>query len=1126
MSTHHRESTQATGPKSPKLRPCNVECDSEDPIFSSSLGEEERENVMSNLKDEQTKSNDKFKCDRCERVCLSRRGLLSHKETGCPICDICKLQFPTMNHLHRHYQSLTHKAAASSESTKTKNVPSIVLSSRNPKAGNSESVVIERENVMSNLKDEQTKCNDKFKCDRCERVCLSRRGLVSHKETGCPICDICKQKFPTMNKLKQHYQSLTHKAAASSESTNNVQNIVLSSQNPKAGNSESVVVERENVMSNLKDEQTKSNGEFKCDRCERVFLCRRGLLSHKETGCPICDICKQKFPTMNKLNRHYQTFKHITAASSERKNNMQNIDLSSQNKKVEHILEQNESNKWVQDTNKSNTEASNRQTPNAFKCDLCDHVYLLIENLKKHKEAGCVLPVCDICQLKFSDTDKLRRHYQSFKHITAASSESTKNVPNIGLSPQNEKEGNGESVVIEAISTGKEPNRSHVADEGQTPNFFQCDVCDRVYLLIENLKKHKEAGCVLPVCDICQLKFSNTDKLRRHYETLKHITAARSESTKNVSNISLSPQNEKDRNGESVVIEAISTGKEPKRSHVADEGQTPTFFKCDTCERVYTNKTNLEKHKNTGCIRPFCNTCKVQFSNLRKLVRHYKSKKHKSFEQMSKCSTGMNTKRHYAARTLGYCTVCEWGFKSIRGLERHLNSRTHTNAVMDRNASTQKPPNGCPATQQQNNSKPETLTRKHKSKYKKSARELGQQNLGEVSSKFRHCFKYKSVFKTRYAFLKYRFKVCGPLQCKSCPQKFRNQDLLRQHKKTHEMQQRDVQFYMKLKSNPASSNKQQTRPIESISQIELDSDECSEILKCAKCQKTFQRLYYFQKHMSEECEPKACSKKFRFSCNLKRHTNKHTIRKSAIVRTSRGTGLSLYTCPLCQRKLSNWQNIFKHMGHCSSLDNNKVVCEICNEEMDPKLYPLHIQKEIIQSHAHQFHAGVTAVTCSECKLKMPRRLYKFYHQAAHELAASNNKYDKTIMQRIYICDLCDEQHGTREKMELHTLEKHKLRFDSSNLAPPRQLPKQSRLDGKTQNLYCYLCDGNFYCEIYLKLHMELCKEMIKRGLEVGKAPLPYGSSQEDCQPRLVLVQSENVILTNMIDILLNVNESA
>ncbi|GFG28933.1 hypothetical protein Cfor_00338 [Coptotermes formosanus] len=199
-----------------------------------------------------------------------------------------------------------------------------------------------------------------------------------------------------------------------------------------------------------------------------------------------------------------------------------------------------------------NSEASRKDM--RYKCELCDKVFSRSRAFAAHQRSHTPKKPysCHMCNKSFTQKMVLENHCRI--HHT------------------------GEKITVYDISKNRHSKKPTVKNQlihcGPKP--YKCDVCNKVFLLLDRFKKHYRihTGEKPYVCDICNKGFSQRGNLATH-----------------------------------------------KRTHT---GEKP--YNCDTCNMNFADGSTLKTHYriHTG-ERPYiCNICNKTFSKKGNLTNHHR----------------------------------------------------------------------------------------------------------------------------------------------------------------------------------------------------------------------------------------------------------------------------------------------------------------------------------------------------------------------------------------------------------------------------------------------------------------------------------------------------------------------
>ncbi|KAL4216729.1 hypothetical protein ACF0H5_024452 [Mactra antiquata] len=291
-----------------------------------------------------------------------------------------------------------------------------------------------------------------------------------------------------------------------------------------------------------------------------------------------------------------------------------------------------------------------------------------------------------------------------------------------------------------------------------------------------------------------------------------------------------------------------------------------------------------------------------------------------------------------------------------------------------------------------------------------------------------------------------------PLHCQTCDMAFSDGDLLREHLKKHEVQEKEskkpfpcklYKCFKSFETEKSLERHQLTHSGQSMKRCKYcykvfankenldkhlaihngqrlyDCSICSEgfvyrqgleshmqthreerNFKCVVCLKTFRRRDSLQRHLLRHTNVRTkthqcveCDKSFFFLFALKKH-----------VRSVHGGEPDGRHCDICGKFIKNRENISRHM----MIHDNKrpYQCEVCNQSF--------VQKQHLLDHM-DVHSSQSAYSCKFCgnNFRHRRSLNRHLH-----------KHYTVPVKGVYACSKCDGKFEGEAKIAEHILNKH------------------------------------------------------------------------------------------------------
>ena len=289
---------------------------------------------------------------------------------------------------------------------------------------------------------------------------------------------------------------------------------------------------------------------FKCDHCHKPYFSKTGLNRHvsrehdgnaQKFPCDLCDrtFCEQSYLKMHIKRDHEGLVESFTC-------NLCPKSLATRNGLRSHMKSVHEKKRFeCGDCGKSYT----------VKKGLQEHINLIHLNIENH--------VCSHCNMAFLCKSSLKGHIKQLHG--------------------EKEEYKCEEQNCEASFTWKPSLRDHMTRvHGANPDrgWFQCDQCDRKYVLLGSLNQHKKFSHAEKTeqCPDCPWKFRNQYSLKLHYKV-------------------------------------VHLGQKPPKS-----------VTCDICDRKYESQGRLKRHKKASHSERTvqCPDCPKKFATKGQLKVHHK----------------------------------------------------------------------------------------------------------------------------------------------------------------------------------------------------------------------------------------------------------------------------------------------------------------------------------------------------------------------------------------------------------------------------------------------------------------------------------------------------------------------
>lgn len=332
----------------------------------------------------------KIRCKLCQIVFVDRESLKEHnseKHTSLKACNICNIEFKTLESYNRH---ITYHSIAED--------PTIPLAKMN-----------------------------KYDCKICKKSFYKRSRLLQHHNTHTKekiyTCDLCKMEFLNKSVLRNHI--LRH--------TGRIKQYICNTCGHPFDNVTSLNQHVITVHKKLK--------LFKCTHCSKVFAAKRSLTIHTRlhTGeRPYeCNMCDSKFTCLTNLKNHRK--KHEKTKDN-KESGVEFICKFCQSvfdrrlvylKHMSSHIPANERKCTECNKNFSNTFSLKRHIEThmkvksvvrPFSCDKCDRKFVSAHKLKCHGRYHDTNKIkklkmnCDICKRAVTDMEKHMKTHNDRTH--------------------------------------------------------------------------------------------------------------------------------------------------------------------------------------------------------------------------------------------------------------------------------------------------------------------------------------------------------------------------------------------------------------------------------------------------------------------------------------------------------------------------------------------------------------------------------------------------------------------------------------------------------------------------------------------------------------------------------------
>ncbi|XP_018336913.1 zinc finger protein 845-like [Agrilus planipennis] len=492
-------------------------------------------------------------------------------------------------------------------------------------------VTEEREKVVNPHALVGPKKKSRSACHVCGKVYSSYHNMMRHAKThdqslNTLMCKYCPETFRLVVQLKQH--------------ENEVHNI---------NKSPDQVPRSKSTPRNVKE------FKYSCLECKATFDDLVKFTKHKDMHRLPCEDCGKKFTTQKELDQHRSVHLNIKVYRDSKTQNYKSSMVSALLMcevcdKVFDTKEELVQHKSLHEqmpilTAQDRPEDDKKDNTKKYSCQVCNKTYLgyggLWEHNNKH-HPGRKIPreyprQCKYCDKMLFTGGSWYMHKQMHER----------------LSFQSQKVSNNTNHVNDAKSAAKKTTSK---DSDDAESYFTCKKCFKVFSSKYNLRNHMKCHGINTNstsraqsklgnksktywCDVCHQACLGLAELQKH--KLEHVEEG-------------IPQ----LNNE---IQAV----EPKKLHI---------FLCDLCDKDFTTKFALKKHKERHDLECtpiqkkryfYCKHCKIPFKNMTILEDHMQGEHNESVAPKPHTNQSTTTSNKHP------CSVCKKVFDTASALSSH-----------------------------------------------------------------------------------------------------------------------------------------------------------------------------------------------------------------------------------------------------------------------------------------------------------------------------------------------------------------------------------------------------------------------------------------------------------------------
>lgn len=310
---------------------------------------------------------------------------------------------------------------------------------------------------------------------------------------------------------------------------------------------------------------------------------------------------------------------------------------------------------------------------------------------------------CSVCNLqlpsKFKLQDHMNLHTGARPYCCAECGKRFCQIYNYRVHLRTHAKANAERLWCRICLTGfgsQEQLKNHLTRNHLEDQFYECDLCKRVFISLEDCQKHVQhhRGMVNITCDVCSRKFRTEKSLARHKKrtclrNFKCTDCSETFMKKNAllkhsfSHLGLLPY---------TCIRCRCHFRLAKlyRKHKCE----PERIHCVACLREFLSQEDFQQHKkDTGCwgnqepnqktdeIR--CLECGQKFDTSEELKKHAGA--HQRVLKCAECGKGfrsalllMSHMGGHAGKSPCFCQTCGLGFPYQQNYDSHLKTCGHT----------------------------------------------------------------------------------------------------------------------------------------------------------------------------------------------------------------------------------------------------------------------------------------------------------------------------------------------------------------------------------------------------------------------------------------------------------------
>ena len=740
------------------------------------------------------------------------------------------------------------------------------------------------------------------------------------------------------------------------------------------------------------DHANKEKKSYTCDVCHKLFVRREDMERHylthtgekhcqpsvnsnscnmewehanKEKKSYTCDVCHKLFVRREDMERHYLTHTGEKHCQPSVNSNSCNIEWEHANKEKK-----------------------------SYTCDVCHKPFVRREDMERHYlthtgEKHCQPSVnsnscnmewehankekksytCDVCHKLFVRREDMERHYLTHTGEKHCQPSVNSNSCNMEWEHANkEKKSYTCDVCHKPFVRREDMERHYLTHTGEKP--YRCDFCHKSYVRVTILKHHilSHIGEPSNSCKRCGREFMLASHLQRHMvfhtDPKPHKCPSCGKGFQTPAGVS---------------------------KHMSVHTGAKTFVKCDICDKKFSCKANIFRHKIAVHLKKEIKKEEIGADNEQSSV-FIDSEKGNSVDNKDNISNKLPTlpfvcqicgkaytiraylKRHMIIHSVDNpltCKLCQKQFIYQSNLTEHMllhSSETrHTCKVCNKQFKA-----ACALRNHMNTHTAETLY-KCKICFKQytvegSLRSHMEWKHPEKSLTCKICnqnFVNKASLKSHMI----SHSTDRPFKCELCPKSFKRKSCIDDHMKRHN----GLKLY-----NCHACNKSFVTQSNVNNHMLTHSD--LKTYSCTICDKSYKSKWHLREHMHVHTNTKPhacdqCNMSFRLQGSLRRHKMRHD-------------GIMPFKCETCGKDFRYKPNLREHQ-YVHTGEPMPFRCQVtgCNKTF--------FTKSKLDKHVST-HSDIPLYECYLCPKKFKQKNYFRYHMQKH-------LGEETA---VHGCDLC------------------------------------------------------------------------------------------------------------------------